>query len=245
MAQLNFDARQVAPDEGRGDPVPAGWYNAAITASEIKPTSKGDGVFLAATFQIVDGQFQGRKIFFNFNIRNNNPQTVEIAYKQLSAVCHAIGRLTVGESEEMHNVPMKIRVKVRPATADYEAANDITSFKNINEQVQTGPSGAPTAGPAGYNPGQPPQPPGAAPAHSAPPAWGQPGAAMAPPQQQPQQQFAPPQQQQQQQQQPPQQQAAPAPAPAWAPPAGGQPWAPAAAAPTAAPGQQVPWGAPQ
>lgn len=135
MAQLNFDASQVKPSTGTNDPVPAAWYNAAIVASEIKPTSKGDGTMLCLTFSILDGLYANRKIFVNLNIRNANPVAQEIAYADLSAICAAVGLVQVPESELLHNRPLKIKVKVRPAKGEYEASNAITSYKNINEKV--------------------------------------------------------------------------------------------------------------
>jgi hypothetical protein len=233
MAQLNFNAAEVAPDAGRADPIPAGWYIAAMEKSELKPTKDGTGSLLACTFGVLDGQYKGRKVFFNFNLRNANPQAQEIAYKQFSAVCHAIGHLMVGDTAELHNRPLKIRVKVRPADAQYEAANDITAFKNVNEPTGDAPT-APQAAPSFMPPppAAPPQawaPPAAAPA---PQAWAPPPAAMspaAPPQQQwaPQPPAAPPAAM------PP----APAQQPSWQPPAGAQPqpWAAPAQAPASPP----------
>jgi hypothetical protein len=228
MAQLNFNAAEVAPDAGRADPIPAGWYIAAMEKSELKPTKDGTGSLLACTFGVLDGQYKGRKVFFNFNLRNANPQAQEIAYKQFSAVCHAIGHLMVGDTAELHNRPLKIRVKVRPADAQYEAANDITAFKNVNEPTGDAPT-APQAAPSFMPPPQAWAPPAAAPA---PQAWAPPPAAMspaAPPQQQwaPQPPAAPPAAM------PP----APAQQPSWQPPAGAQPqpWAAPAQAPASPP----------
>lgn len=153
MAQLQFDATQVAPDAGQLDAIPAGWYNAAMDQSEMKPTKDGSGAYLECRFNVLDGQYAGRKLFARLNLRNMNPVAQEIAYKQLSAICHAIGVLNIQESSQLHNQPMKLKVSQRPATAEYEASNEIKAFKNINENVGAG--AAPAAGPAGFTP--PPQ----------------------------------------------------------------------------------------
>jgi hypothetical protein len=228
MAQLNFDASRVEPATGF-DAVPAGWYNVMVDQSELKPTNDGAGTRLNFRYVILDGQYQGRKIFHGLNLQNANPQTVEIAFKQLSALAHAVGILQVGDSTQLHNIPLKIKVKVRPADGKYDEQNDITQWKNINEQVGAAPAaqpafgGAPAPGAGGWTPPaqqapapqQAPQGWGAPPATAAQPAtpWGAP-----PPAQQQQPQFAPPAQQQQ----PPAQQQAPA---GWTPPATPQPWA--------------------
>lgn len=201
-AVLNFDASQVQPDSGVQDPVPAGWYNTVIDQSELKPTKDATGHYLEIRHNIIDGAHAGKKIYGRLNLRNANPTAQEIGYKQLSAVCHAVGVLQVQDSAQLHNIPLKIKVKLRAASGDYEASNEIVSWKNINEVVQMA-----SAVSAGF-----PAPAGGAPTPPAFSAPMQPPAAPAP--QVPQ--FAPPQQQAPQQ--------APA-APQWQAPAAPQPWA--------------------
>lgn len=259
MAQLNFDASTVSPSESI-EAIPAGWYNAQIDQSEMKPTKDGSGAYLELRFSVLDGQYANRKVFTRLNLRNGNPVAQEIAYKQLSAICHATGVMQVQDSQQLHGRPLKIKVKVRAASGDYEASNEISSFKNINEQVDgpvgvapaaaggapwaQQPAAAPQAAPwaaqpaaAPVAPAQQSAPPAAAPAPAAP-AW-QPPAAQQPWAQQPAPQAAPVQQPA-----PPQPQAAAAPAQAAPQPAGAvPPWMQQAAAPAA--GATPPWAAPQ
>lgn len=189
FADLNFDATTVAPDTGL-DVMPVGWYNATIDESEMKPTKDGTGAFLKLRFNIVDGQYAGRKVFTQLNLKNSNAQTVEIAQKQLSAICHAVNVLRPGKSEELHGIPLKIKLKLTKATDEYEARNEISSYKNVNEQVDMagGDSAASAAGAAAFGAGAPAQPwaqgaaasvAGSLPASEAPPAqpWANPGAA--------------------------------------------------------------------
>ena len=136
-AALNFDATQVEPDQGV-DVVPPGWYNVQMDESEMKPTKDGTGSYLAIRFSILDGQYANRKIFTNLNLKNQGPnaqQTMEIAQRQLSAICHAVGVLRPQDSSELHGKPLKIKVKIRKGTGEYSDSNDIQSYKNINEQV--------------------------------------------------------------------------------------------------------------
>lgn len=187
MTQLNFDARQVAPDTGALDPVPAGWYNVMIDQSEKKPTNDGQGEYLELRYNVLDGQHAGRKLFGRHNIRNASAQAQEIAWKQLSAVCHAVQMLVVQDSQQLHGIPLKIKVSLRAARTDnetgktYDASNDIKAWKNINEPTEAAPPGAAPA-PAGGVPAGFGAPAGFAPqqAPAAPPAaWGAPAAAPA------------------------------------------------------------------
>ena len=167
MAQLNFDATQVEPDAGF-DTIPAGWYNAKIDESDLKPTKDGGGTYLQVRFAVIDGQYANRKLFARLNIKNANATTQEIALKQLSAIGHAVGVLHIANSEQLHGIPLKVKVKVRKGDDNYEDQNEIISYKNIDEAVQTvggaaaaAAAGAPAASgvPAGF---------GAAPGFAAP-----------------------------------------------------------------------------
>ena len=154
MAQLNFDATQVEPDTGF-DVIPAGWYNAKMDESEIKPTKDGAGSYLQVRFAVIDGQYANRKLFARLNIKNANATAQEIALKQLSAIGHAVGVLHIANSEQLHGIPLKIKVKIRKGDDNYEDQNEIISYKNINEAVETvgaGAAAAPAAGgvPAGF-----------------------------------------------------------------------------------------------
>jgi hypothetical protein len=140
MAQLNFDATQVEPDTGF-DTVPAGWYNVMMDESDLKPTKDGAGTYLQARFNILDGQYKGRKLFARLNIRNANAQAQEIALRQLSAIGHAVGVLHIQDSQQLHGLPLKVKVKIRKGDDNYEDQNEIISYKNINEQVETVGSG--------------------------------------------------------------------------------------------------------
>lgn len=187
MVALNFDATQVAPDTGF-DALPAGWYNVAIDHSESKPTKDADAqnpwYYVELRFNILDGQYQGRKFFSRLNLRNKSQEAMEIAYKQLSAICHAVGVMSVQDTSQLHGLPMKVKVNIRKdATGQYDDQNDIKQYKPINHVVETvgagvtAPMGGPTApqAPAGFAP----QP--AAPAPTAPTGFAPPPAATAPP----------------------------------------------------------------
>lgn len=143
MAQLNFDASQVAPAQPM-EAIPAGWYVAMMTASEMKPTSAGNGAYLETENTILEGEYKGRKLFDRLNLQNPNQTAMEIAYKQLSAICHAIGVIQVQDSSQLHNRPFQIKVSLKPAGpgADgkhYEASNEVKGYKAVEGAVPQQP----------------------------------------------------------------------------------------------------------
>lgn len=119
-----FDATGIEPTTGY-DVLPAGKYRAQIVESEMRVTRNGMGQFLWLMLEIVEGQYQGRKLFDQLNLVNSNPQTVEIAQRTLSAICHATGKLQVNDSTDLHLVPLMIQVAVKPPKDGYSEKNTI------------------------------------------------------------------------------------------------------------------------
>ena len=92
MAQLNFDASTVAPQEAF-DPIPAGWYPAQIVESEMKAGSKPGSSYLAITLQIMGGDFNNRKVFDRFRAT-----VQEHSFPQVGHVTVSIGFVSASQS---------------------------------------------------------------------------------------------------------------------------------------------------
>ncbi|MBL0002190.1 MAG: DUF669 domain-containing protein [Sphingomonadales bacterium] len=150
-----FDATGIEPTTGY-DVLPAGKYRAQIVESEMRVTRNGMGQFLWLMLDIIEGPYQSRKLFDQLNLVNSNPQTVEIAQRTLSAICHATGKLQVNDSVDLHLVPMSIQVGVKPPKDGYSEKNTIRYL--VPEKAPAAP--AYQAAPAAS---QPPAAPAAAP----------------------------------------------------------------------------------
>ncbi|GAB5501170.1 MAG: hypothetical protein PsegKO_34810 [Pseudohongiellaceae bacterium] len=126
MAKLQnqFDATQVEP-QGDYSPLPAGTYRVAIRESEMRVTKNGQGQYLWLELEVLEGQQAGRKLYDRLNLVNNNPTAVEIAQRTLSAICHATGQMQVQDSCQLHDIPMRAKVKVEPAKGKYGESNSI------------------------------------------------------------------------------------------------------------------------
>lgn len=235
MAQLpqGFNANQIAP-QGNSQQLPLsppeGWPM-VITASAMKPTANDPNQgFLEMEVQIIEGEHSGEKGTYRLNLYNANEKAVEIANRQLSALCHVTGQLNAVDSSQLHNQPFRGVVGLQKKKAADEP--DRTEIKGVKHMDGADPGkggSASTTQPSA--PVAPPQPPvqqaAPAPVQQAQPtqAWGAqqtaPVEQPAPVQQQAPQQWGAPVQQPVQQQ--PVQQAA------WAAPI--QNGAPAASAP--------------
>lgn len=182
MANLGtlFDASQVNP-ESQFDPIPSGEYVAMIIDSDMKSTSNRRGQYLELTHQILEGPYTGRQVWARLNLVNDNAKTVEIAQQHLSAVCHAAGVLRVNDSQQLHNIPLVIRVEfVKADPPDFvppqgkrrreRDTNEVRAWKRIEGQTTA------QAQPAGAPPFARPQTPAAPATGVAPPSWAKPAA---------------------------------------------------------------------
>ncbi len=128
MANLQgFDARTVEPMD-TFEPIPAGKYIAAITASEMKPTWAGDGSYLQLEFEVLEGDYKGRKLWVRLDLDNPNELVVKLARAKLAAICKAVGVLTPKDSVELHYLPMQITVSLRWCPDLTRWVNGIVAF---------------------------------------------------------------------------------------------------------------------
>lgn len=156
MVQLNFDANSVEPSQPRGDyPVlPEAWYSAYIDESEMKPTkAKTEGLsgneYLQFRFALMDWadekpmpsnltKISGLKYFTRLNIKNTSKEAVEIAYRDLSAIGHAVGVTSIATSDQLHDKPMEIYLK-QTIDKNNKVRNEITGYRPCITKAQHNP----------------------------------------------------------------------------------------------------------
>jgi len=152
MAELNFNAEEYEP-MGSFEPLPVGKYKVVIESSEKKPASTGKGEYLQLVYSVVEGDYQGRRLFDRLNIVNESEQAQTIARRALSSICRAIGIMNPKNSEELHDKPFVVTVGIRPARGEYGPSNKITEYASMNgslpptpeKKTETKTEGTPTA----------------------------------------------------------------------------------------------------
>lgn len=136
--QLAYDASNHIPQSF--DPLPSAWYNVKlIEGLETPVNGKPQSTYFKSVWEVIDGPHKGRKLFHNFNFKNDNEQAVKIAYDQLAAIMHAVGLLKIQTMEQLFEKPLQAKVKLKPAVYEegseteikYEAGNDIKGFKAL------------------------------------------------------------------------------------------------------------------
>lgn len=180
MVQINFNAASVDPSTGGGDIFETGEYAFQIVKSDVKQTKAGNGTMLVFEASCIEEGFAGKRLTIRLNVQNPNQTAVEIAYRDLSAICHVCGVLQLTDTQQLHGKPFRIRLEKLPRTdAPDKFTNEIRAYLDMQGnppskgQPAGGGSAAPGAPQAPAAPQQPaapaPQPQTAAPA-AAPPA---------------------------------------------------------------------------
>ena len=131
MAALNFNAAEVEPQQSF-DALPPGRYEAIISESEMKDTKAGTGQYLQLTFTVVGGQHEGRKLWSRLNLVNPNATAVQIAERELSAICHCVGILVPQDSEELHDALLVIDVIQELNPMSGQQTNRIKGYSQVS-----------------------------------------------------------------------------------------------------------------
>ncbi len=158
---LNFDATKFNPEQGMAKH-PVGKFPAIISEVSVEENNSKTGGYFSALFTTQAGSI--RK---NYNLWFNNPsdgqkQAIEIASRQLSALCHAVGIFRLGDGRELVNA--RCQIEVTPQTKD-DRYNEVSKIfdANGNEPGKAPTAPQPQAAPAqggwsGNAPAQPVQP---------------------------------------------------------------------------------------
>ena len=165
MAQLiqAFNAQQYDPTQGGGS-LPVGRHPVIIESSEVKANKANDGGYLQLNVKLIDGPQTGTTGAYRLNLYHSNPQTAEIAHRQLSAICHVIGVFNVQDSQQLHNIPFIVEVGLQKG--EEAAQKGYTEVKKVfdingNEPGKAGQGAAPAQPQAqgGFGQQQPAQQP--------------------------------------------------------------------------------------
>lgn len=190
MAKLVFNAANVEP-AGMSSMLPVSGPEGLpviISASEIKENAAKDGGYLELTLTVIDGDHRGESGAYRLNLYHKNEKTVEIAYRQLSAVCHVVNVFNVADTQQLHNIPFRAIVGLQKRKVDWKEGDaEYTEVKGVLHADGSQPGKSKSGGNSGSAlvvPTTPPVPADipttvVAPEPSAPPTWGAPTAGAA------------------------------------------------------------------
>ena len=110
LTDLNLNVDEESKGMNDFSRLPDGEYTVVMTKSETKENKSGKGMHLSATLEVIEGEAAGRLIFINFNVQNQNPVAERIGRAELAACCKAVGKTNPADSEELHDIPFKIKL---------------------------------------------------------------------------------------------------------------------------------------
>ena len=153
----SFDVNELPVGTGGSfEPLPAGWYTATISQSELKDTKTGGGQMIKLRYDITGPTHQGRVVFGNLNIKNASPKAEEIGRQNLGDIMRAIGLAKVTDTDQLIGGQLAIKLEVKD-DPKYGASNEVKGFKSVVGSVTPTASAMPfKAAPAATGKAAPP-----------------------------------------------------------------------------------------
>jgi hypothetical protein len=131
MALLDQTYTTDTLPEGRGyDLLPAGWYQATINSASLEITKNGTGQYIKLRFDVTGPTHQGRVVYTNLNIRNQNAKAEEIGLQQFGELLRAIGVARCKDTDELVGGQCEIKVSVRKSE-EHGDQNDVKGYKAV------------------------------------------------------------------------------------------------------------------
>lgn len=128
MAGFGFDTTEYESSGGDFEVMPKGEYTLKATEAEMKNTKAGNGKYLSVTFEVVKGQYAGRKVWQNFNVLNPNEKAEKIGREQVSGWARASGKPNATDSDQLLDRPFNCVLDIEKGTGGYSDKNIIKSF---------------------------------------------------------------------------------------------------------------------
>lgn len=147
MPELDFNTQDYK-GEFKSNAIPEGRYKLVISDSQRKQTKSGTGAYLALTLEVVEGEYNGARIWVNLNLWNPSEAAVRIAREEFTAVAKACGVPAPRCSEELHNIPFFADVAAK-TEADGRVRNSVNAYYSIarNGAAPKPAQGAPDVAP--------------------------------------------------------------------------------------------------
>ena len=93
------------------------------------------GSYLEIEYTVLEGEYQGRKVWDRLCLNHPTQKTVDIARANLSAICHAIDILRPRESNELHHIPLVITVKAKKDESTETIFNEVKGYAKRESRI--------------------------------------------------------------------------------------------------------------
>lgn len=108
--------------------LPKGDYVVVVSDAEVRDTKDGQGQYLRVTLEVQEGEFDSRKIFTNFNIKNKNQQAVQIGLGQLKKMMRCAGATSYQLNSAQDLCGLRVMAKVDIKKDEFGENNIVKDF---------------------------------------------------------------------------------------------------------------------
>jgi hypothetical protein len=139
-----------ATQEGsRFNLLPVSWYKAQITDASVSQPKSNNGWGINLTWQITEGEYEGRFVWQYITFIHSSTQAVEIGRRQFKDLCVATGvDEQVTDVAVFKFIPCQIRVGIEPdKTGLYDDKNRVSRILPIDAPVKQPKQSAKSAQP--------------------------------------------------------------------------------------------------
>lgn len=148
--QLNFDATKIEPNQGMPKH-PTGKFPAMI--SETGTDGKDETGYFFVVFSTPSGQIRKQYNLWTKSTEPNMLQMVDIANRNLSALCHATGIFRLGDGRELLNARCMIEVTPQTKKPEFNEVSKVYDAQG-NEPGKAPQQQPQQATQGGWNSGQ-------------------------------------------------------------------------------------------
>lgn len=116
--------------DGDFELLPNGVYDVSIIETDYKQTNRGDGHYIALTFEVQGPTHEGRRVWANLNVDNPNPKAVEIAERDLAKILNATG--FEGDMEDTNDIlgaVLRVKLGKEEGKGEYKARNKVINYE--------------------------------------------------------------------------------------------------------------------
>lgn len=128
--------------EPKFEVLPAGKYNVFCNGAAVMDTKNGTGQYVQAEFVVMEGSYEGKRLFHNFNIKNQNQKAVDIGLGQLKSFLRYAKYPTpdsLGDVSALEGLKTGVVTKVR-SDEQWGDKAEIARFSDLTSTPRANPS---------------------------------------------------------------------------------------------------------
>lgn len=116
---------------GSFDPLPVGSYIVEIISTETRDNNAGTGNYLSVTYEVIDGDHKGRRVWENLTLSHPTQTAVEIGRAKLKRLIKTLGFTGINDSSEMHGHQLNLKLTQKPRKDTKEIQNEVKGYEPL------------------------------------------------------------------------------------------------------------------